>query len=98
MGTTEFCETHKIMNCYDCFYKAKGKNTNDLPRGVIEQKIKVLNADGWTCWAKWTCVRCGTRNVAPDPDVLKEAYTCSKCQHLNKPDEFGIRTGKGAGL
>ena len=98
MGTLRFCETHNVLNCHECFYKPGNKDTRDLPRAVIEQKIKENNALGWTCWTKWTCVHCAQRNVADKTNVVEEQYVCPKCRFVNHPSEFGLRMAKGGGF
>lgn len=92
MGSAERCSLHEVYNCFACFYRSPHM-VNDKPKVQIEKIIRERNEKGWTCFAKWTCERCGKRCASKEPNVVREEQKCD-CGHISHPVGFGVMIAK----
>ena len=64
----------------------------------IEAKIK----EGWICFVKFTCEKCGSRQTSDTPNSYAAlGYTCEECGHLTQPkgiNFMAVKATKGEDL
>jgi len=67
------------------------KEYNDLSQRKIIEKMKKFIDQGWLCFIKWTCDKCGERVTCNTPNAFfTEGYTHEECGHTSYPKKFGL--------
>lgn len=58
----------------------------DYPVEEVLANMERQIAKGATCYVKYTCVSCGSRQCSEEPNTWRPAgYECSECGHLTVP-------------
>jgi hypothetical protein len=56
----------------------------DEPLLVIAEKVADQVELGHTCWQKWTCPNCGSRQTMEEPNVLYRSGKCQACDTVSE--------------
>jgi len=90
----EYCEAHHVINCLDCFPRPP----KDVPEEEIIAFMEARIKEGWICYVKWTCEKCGARCASNTPNTFnKGGYKHEECGHTSSPKGYGVMTYKGPG-
>ncbi len=55
---------------------------NDYPLEEIQRACDKQIAKGATCYQKWSCKHCGSRQTMPTPNTLHKTGICDVCDSV----------------
>ena len=74
------------------------KDYGDISKEELISQMKERANEGWTCFVKWTCEKCGERVACNSPnEFFEQGYIHEECGHNSHPKRFGLLLMKEGG-
>lgn len=70
----------------------------DGPLEDIVREAEVLRQQGYMCFQRFTCEKCGTRQTMDEPAKFYTHGGCEECKHVTHLKQCGFMAIKAPGL
>jgi predicted RNA-binding Zn-ribbon protein involved in translation (DUF1610 family) len=68
----------------------------DMPVEELLTTMDKLIKEGWVCYVKFDCSRCGSRQTSDTTNAFHtKGYTCEECDETSYPKKYGLLVMKG---